>query len=299
MVSDRPGVVLPRVLELDAYRRFNPDIAGFSDRELVQHYQTRGILEGRRSNALGSRDDFAALVPSGVDALEIGPFQSPLLAGEHVRYFDRLSRAGLIERAQSMGLPYGRVPEIDYVSAECDLTIVDRVFDVVLSSHCIEHQPDLVGHLQVVEGLLYEGGRYFALIPDKRYCLDHFVSPSSLADVLAAHHERRTKHTLRNVLGNALSTHNDSGRHWAGDHGVVLENFRSRYEEALASYDSSNDTYIDVHGWFFTPVTFKMIFRAIQTLDLTAFEIERLYPTRFNSNEFWVVFRKRGGPVTP
>jgi len=297
MISDRPDVVLPQMLELDAYRRFNPDIAGLPDAELIKHYMARGEREGRRSNALGSRNDFVALVPSIVtsgEALEIGPFNNPLLIGEHVRYFDRLSRADLIERAISLGLPAGRTPEIDYVSTDCDLTVVDRKFDVVLSSHCIEHQTDLIAHLNIVEGLLYEGGRYFLMIPDKRYCFDHFFDPSSLADVLEAYRERRTKHSLRNVLnGSAFHTHNDCARHWAGDHGVFLENLRARCEATLDFYDSSRVTYIDVHGWYFTPASFKMIVLGLQTLGHTAFELERIYPTRLNSNEFWVVLRKR------
>jgi len=294
MISDRTEVTLPQMLELDAYRRFNPDLAAFNDADLIKHFMARGEREGRRSNALGSRDDFVALVPSGVEALEIGPFHSPLLAGGNVRYFDRLSREDLIERARSLGLPTGRIPEIDYVSTDCDLTVVDRTFDAVLSSHCIEHQPDLVSHLKIVEGLLHEGGRYFLLIPDHRYCFDHFMNPSSLGDVLAAYYERRTKHTLLSVLnGSAFEAHNDSVRHWAGDHGVFLENLRARYEATLVHFDSSKDTYLDVHGWYFTPASFKMIILGLQTLGHTTFELERIYPTRFNANEFWAVLRRR------
>jgi SAM-dependent methyltransferase len=300
VISDRADVALPQLLELDAYRRFNPDLAGLPDPELVKHYIVHGEREGRRSNALGSRADFAALVPPGAEALEIGPFNNPLLCGERVRYFDVLTRAGLIERAQQMGLPPERTPEIDYVSTDGDLTVVDAVFDVVLSSHSIEHQTDLIAHLNTVARLLHEGGRYFVLAPDKRYCFDHYMNPSSLADVLEAHYERRTRHTLANVLSNgALSTHNDTGRHWAGDHGKYLENLRARYEATLTEYDRRKETYIDVHGWFFTPASFKAIVLALQTLGHTSFEIERIYPTRFNANEFWAVLRKRSVKSAP
>ncbi len=57
-----------------------------------------------------------------------------------------------------MALDAHRTPKIEYLSPTGDLTIVNRRFHAVLSSHCIEHQPDLIRHLQHVAALLDPGG---------------------------------------------------------------------------------------------------------------------------------------------
>ena len=89
----------------------------------------------------------------------------------------------------------------------------------VFSSHCIEHQPDLVRHLQEVANLLEPDGAYFLLIPNKLYCFDHFIAETSVADVMLAHHLGHRVHTLASVIEHrALTTHNDPSRHWLGDH---------------------------------------------------------------------------------
>ena len=69
-------------------------------------------------------------------------------------------------------------------------------FDYVISSYCIEHQPDLIKHLQDFEHVLQPGGFYFVLAPDKRYCHDHFMQESTIAEVNGAQQERRTVHHL-------------------------------------------------------------------------------------------------------
>jgi len=285
------------MLELDAYRLCNPDLPAYSDQQLIGHYQRFGEPEGRRSNSIATRIDFAGLIPRDARSLEIGPFYNPLLRGPNTKYFDRQSRAELIERAQSLGMPAGDVPEVDFVSPTCDLTIVDETFDFVFSSHCIEHNPDLIGHLQIVEGLLAPGGRYFVIAPDKRYCFDHFRAASTIADAIAAHEEKHTVHTLANVLGShVLSTHNDCGRHWAGDHGSYMDDFERRSREALVQYAHAAGTYLDQHGWFFTPASAKALFCQLPALGYTSLKLERLYPTRRNQNEFWFVLLKEAEP---
>jgi SAM-dependent methyltransferase len=47
-------------------------------------------------------------------------------------------------------------------------------FQLIMSSHALEHQPDLVRHLQKVSRLLRKGGYYLAFVPNKRFCFDHY-----------------------------------------------------------------------------------------------------------------------------
>ena len=286
-------IQLPPTLDLPIYRARNPDVAAFTDDQLRTHYAAHGIAEGRESNALATRKDFAALIPPKADALEIGPFYSPVLRSRQTRYFDILSQADLIARAKQIGVADPAVPKIDFISGTGDLSGIKLQFDIVLSSHCIEHQPDLIAHLRQVEALLREGGRYFLLIPDKRYCFDHFLPSSTAADILDAHQHAARVHSLRNVINHrAFTTHNDGKRHWAGDHGTYLDNHPDRVRAAVAEYQAHPGGYIDVHAWFFTPDSLCELLATLHALGLTRLTMERVYPTRRHAIEFWMVLRR-------
>ncbi len=284
---------LPDEVEPEIYRSLHPDLAHMSDAELLDHYENFGHNEGRRANGLRDRNDFAALVPKSATVIEIGPFCNPLLCGPNVSYFDVLSQEENVERARLIGLDPAGVPHIDYVSQTSDLSTVDHCFDVVISSHCLEHQPDLIGHLQGVEKILKSGGSYFLLVPDKRYCFDHFIPLSNLSEVIVAHREQRKMHILRSVIEHrALITHNDSLRHWQGDHGVIFDNFEQRLQAALQEFDDANGKYIDVHAWYFTPESASVIFTALQSTSLSQLVVHRVYSTRYGAGEFWMILIK-------
>jgi SAM-dependent methyltransferase len=183
---------LPYEFDAKTYQSWYADLADLTEPELLSHYEISGRKEGRIANHLRDRNDFAALVPSSATVLEIGPFCNPLLPNRHnVSYFDLLSREALAERAKAWGFDPSGIPHIDYVSPTGELSTVNRQFDVVISSHCLEHQPDPVRHLQKVGQLLFPGGAYFLLVPDKRYCFDHFIPLSNLAEITVAYHEQR------------------------------------------------------------------------------------------------------------
>ena len=284
---------LPPAFDCAAYRAANPDLADLSDDELVAHYRDFGEAEGRIANRLSSREDFVALVPPDAAVLEIGPYYSPLLRGPNVAYFDVLSRDEMLRRAELEGFDGGAAPEIDFVSATGDLGVVDATFDAVLSSHALEHQPDLIAHFQHVERLLRPGGRYFAIVPDKRYCYDHFSAESSIAEIVAAFVERRTAHTLASVLGQSvMTTHNDCARHWNGDHGTFMESCEPRIREGVEEFEAAAGGYVDVHAWYFTPQSARTIVRVLREARFTELSLERLYPTRRNTFEFWMILRK-------
>lgn len=283
-------VTLPSEFEPAMYRKLNRDLRSMTDLELANHYEHYGRPEGRRSHAIEDRSAFAALIPLSADALEIGPFHSPLLVGPRVRYFDVLGRGDLIERARSIGFPINRIPrEVHYVSPTGDLGIVDKQYDAILSSHAIEHQPDLILHLQQVEKLLRPGGRYFILIPDKRYCFDHFLAESTIADIVDAYHAGTRRHSLSNQIKHlVLTTHNDSKRHWRGDHGAARLSTEA-IGACVNAYRAEPERYVDVHAWFFTPQGFEQNIQLLGQLDYTRLRVERLYPTLRATNEFWVV----------
>jgi hypothetical protein len=110
-------------------------------------------------------------------------------------------------------------PHIHYVSSEGDLSVVTEKFSCAFSSHCIEHQPDLIRHLNQVEDLLDRSGKYYLIVPDKRYCFDCVFSETTLDEIEQAHKEKRRRHSVQAIIEHrAYVSHNDPFRHWVGDH---------------------------------------------------------------------------------
>ena len=77
-------------------------------------------------------------------------------------------------------------------------------------------------HFNQVYDLLRENGKYLLIIPDKRYCFDHFIGETRMSDVLDAHYLNLKRHPMATLLSRCEATHNDDKRHWAGDNGVGL-----------------------------------------------------------------------------
>lgn len=277
------------------YRSRHQDLRSFSDAQLEVHYVNHGRNEGRLSSAAACRDGFAEILRELHPALEIGPFDSPILPRSDTKFADHLSTEQLRERAAAIPdrIP-AQVPDIHYVTPAGDLSTIPDRFKLVLSSHAIEHQPDLIGHLQQVGRLIDSGGYYALLIPDCRYCFDHFLPPSTIAEIIDAHFEGiTTRHRLRSLIEHrALNTHNDPVRHWNGDHGPDDSNVLKRIEAAIAEWQHSAGSYIDVHAWQFTPDSFRGITASLFELGMTELRPLRVYNTPFGSLEFCALLAK-------
>jgi hypothetical protein len=254
-----------------------------------------GFLSRRSGGGALSSEDFLARVPRDGRVLEIGRFVSPKLTGENIRYFDVLDRAGLDARAAKKGLAPG-APEIHYVSASGDLSAVGDRFAALFGAHVLEHQPDLIAHPRQAEALLEPDGRYFLVIPDKRYCFDHFLPESTVAEVIDAHLRPSPVHTARSVLSHhALTTHNSPARHWTGDHGD-LDDRVPRLRQAMAALARKPGRQLDVHAWQFTPASFRALIGDLRALELTGLGAAEVWETPRGRGEFCAVLG-RSQPV--
>ena len=247
------------------------------------------------SSSLALRENFIEGLRTKSSILEIGPFCNPAVSGTNVKYFEILDQDALVERAKLHNLATDRVPVIHFLSPDGDLQIVNENFECCFSSHVIEHQPDLVRHLQAVENILLPNGEYYLLIPDHRYCFDHFLRPSTIADVLDAHHAKRTRNELRCVIEHmALTTHNDPTRHWNGDHGdpYKTESHIERVKCATQQFIDANGSYIDTHAWQFTPESFFEIVSSLNKLELLGLTSNFVNDTPTGRFEFSVILKK-------
>jgi hypothetical protein len=241
-----------------------------------------------------NRGDFLSLIPQNAKGIEIGPFASPLLNGATIKYLDVLPTEILKARAITLGLDPTKVPDISYVSNFDSFPEITERFDFVISSHSIEHQPDLCSHLNQVSEILVLDGKYFLIIPDKRYCFDHFIAESTIADVLGAHFEKRRVHSAKSVIEHrALTTHNYPVAHHLGNHGDISSGQHVRIQSAMDEFWNSDGSYIDVHAWQFTPENFTKIINDLYQLDLIDFTISNVWDTPLNDFEFMVILQKR------
>lgn len=230
--------------------------------------------------------------------LEIGPYFHPIVYGENARYFDVFDTEELRRRAKLDPNPIvteDTVPQMHYSNSDGDISIIKEDFTDVVSSHCIEHQPDFISHLEKVYDLLEPGGRYVAFVPDKRYCFDHFSPISTIGDVLGAEYDQLTRHSLASVVNLiAGATHNDPKRHWAGDHtnGDYFLEYGKRVTCALEKYEDAAGDYIDCHAWYFTPNSLAHICETLFQMKKIRLQLEDIGNTRINTQEFSAVFRR-------
>src|SRR6516162_7057155 len=79
-----------------------------------------------------------------------------------------------------------------------------------------------------------------------------------------------------------LTTHNDSLRHWQGDHGVMYELFEQRFLVALREFEAAESEYINVHA----PLPFCAPCTRCASAQLP---IHQLYATRYGACESWMI----------
>lgn len=254
-----------------------------------------GSAPSRRRHGLAKptdRSTFVGTIGSDV-SLEIGPFNNPVLTGPTVSYFDVLETDALRARAIEIGLDPANVPKVDFVSPTGDLAIVDRRFHAVLTCHAIEHQPDLIEHLRQVARVLAPGGRYYAIVPDKRFCFDHFMPLTDVADVRIAHRERRQVHTPEAVRAHHLATtHNSAFGHWTGRHSQPPRTERDRDVAEREAARAACGDYVDVHAWFFSPERFRSVVDDLYQAGDIELKPVRVHATQFGDLEFFAVLER-------
>lgn len=294
--------MFPQDFDLNCYIESNNDIDYEKIHDPLLHWKSIGRNEGRSANKIKNRFDFIDLIDSRLKILEIGPFVNPLIRSANIKYADVLNRNELIARAEKSGRDFDDTPEIDYVLKNLDFGVIEDKFDYVISSHCIEHQPDLIGHLQGVDSILKDGSYYFLIIPDKRFCFDRYLPLTLLPDIIDAHYNKKKLHDLRAIIfSRAYKTHNNPVVHW-NEFINNSENYFNKPDSvkidkitsAIKQWIDNEGKYIDAHSLYFTPESFDFIIKNLKDMDYINFNVERLYFTNRNSIEFFVILKKLG-----
>ena len=278
------------------YKLKNIDLILLDNEQLYNHYLNFGINEGRICNEIESRQDITKFISNDFKCLEIGPFDCPVIKGENVKYFDVLNKEELIERAKSINRTsqINNIPFIHYHNNNANLKIINDKFNLILSCHSIEHQINFIKHLNDVSELLLPNGCYVIICPDKRYCFDHFIKESTIADIFNMNNND-SRHSLKSIIEHrVLVTHNDTIRHWQYDHGIQrINNHEYDYllKYAIDEFNNTNE-YIDVHSLQFTPSSFEKIIEILFKNNFINMSIDKLYHTKKNQNEFIAILKK-------
>jgi len=233
--------------------------------------------------------------------LEIGPSHSPMFPKREGYNVDTLDHAIAAElRAKYAADPTVNVEaieEVDYVSdgrAIHEVIGRQHCYDFVYSSHVIEHVTDFVAYFQSCEALLKPNGVAVLSIPDKRFTFDALQQLTSTGDVLEAHHNKAMRHSPSRVfdfIANFASM--DGVDTWSLEHrGPTL--LRNDVTAAKAWFDmaSADPKYIDVHGWRFTPTSFRLLMHDLNVLGLCS--LREVQMSENGSFEFVVSLSKQG-----
>jgi SAM-dependent methyltransferase len=181
-------------------------------------------------------------------------------------------------------------PEVDYVCKDGRLKNCienQTLFDLVFSSHNLEHHPCLLSHLNEVESLLHPNSVAAIIVPDKRCTFDMVRSISMTADVIDRYFNPQNV-SLRSFLDYTLRATdlNPIRRISAQDEYQICLNL----DDALSKYKAGligNLEFVDFHNWVFTPESLHLIL-----LELYQMKLTRLYPqlvTETLGNEFMCI----------
>ena len=260
----------PPEIDVSTYRSFHKDLLGLSQTQLIKHWENFGLLEGRTASKVQDRMSLMNLLQPCQSILEIGVFDSPsleFLRGENrtIHYADWLDKESLIRRAISVpGRHPEKVPDIQYVLSN-GFDQINTRYDAIVSHHCVEHQPNLVQHLVDIQSKLNSGGFYLFSMPDKRRCFDHFIPESTLLDVVEAFYAQRQKPSLKSVLEHRCFTCHDFS---TSPDPYIFTSHETRACLDNAFSEFSQNAYVDVHCWQFTPYGFKRLYNQLLSLGI-------------------------------
>jgi SAM-dependent methyltransferase len=246
---------------------------------------------------------FAQIDKSGF-GLEIGPSHNPLAPrkeGYNIHIIDHMSRDQLIEKYRDHHVNLGNIEEVDFVwSGENfeNLTGRSKYYDYIIASHVIEHTPNLIGFLQNCDSVLKNDGVVSLVVPDKRYCFDHYRPISGISKIIDAYYNDCRIHTPGSVAEYFLNVVSQSGN--------IAWNHTSSGEYCFVHSlaDASNGiksvtqdmAYLDVHAWCFTPSSFRLIIHDLFSLDFIPFQEVCYFET--DGCEFYVTLGRNGQGIT-
>lgn len=231
--------------------------------------------------------------------LEIGGGYNPRFKKDrycNAYHLDHCDTSSLRAKYVKDGTVSHLVDQIQYVDFVYNGSPIETIippplrFDYIYSSHAIEHQVDLVGHLRSLEHLLAPQGRIILVIPDLRACFDRFRFPTVTSDALAVYLRNQKIHQGKQVFeALAQSISLNPGR-TIRQRELIRTTFSHPLQtayDAMCRAERDDAAFSDFHAWTFTPSSFRLMI-----LELFLLHLLRLKPlliTASYGNQFCVV----------
>jgi hypothetical protein len=306
----------PDEFNFDVYKKQN-NLEHLSLSKLLEHYNLYGRNGGLISNEIKNRRDFINLIPKKGAILEIGPLASPSMDinSSNVKTLDYFSQEELKENYRDdPNVDINNICKVDYVLKWNNkyTDIIPNKFNYCVSSHNIDHVPCLITFLKNVSSVLINNSYFFLCIPDYRYCYDHFRNPSNIFEVLNNYYTKQDKPSAVSILETRYAKRNcsnDPNEHWdtlnqskqnlfvsINENINYLHNNKDKLildiKNIKKVFEDEQNIYIDSHCWKFTPFIFRNILEILFETNYIDFQVERIYKTLKNSNEFYVILHK-------
>jgi len=236
--------------------------------------------------------------------IEIGPSHNPIApksSGYNVHIIDHCSQADLRAKYKAHGVNIDAIEPVDFIWSGqdyCQLTGKEHFYGWIIASHVIEHTPDLISFINQCDSVMAEDGILSLVIPDKRYCFDHFRGTTNLAQVIDAHFESRKRHSAGAAVEYYLNVVKRGGN-IAWGQGIEGEySFVHGLSDAKAAIDRIRlaNAFIDLHGWCFTPTSFRLLIQDLN--DLGFIKMKELYSSPTEGCEFYVTLSSKGSAQT-
>ena len=306
------------IYKIDAINYMKTISPKATDNEIINHYENYGKYNGSICSKIKTKLDFVNLVNLNniTNGLEIGPCCRPHLKNipsiTYAKYLDYFSNEELfnIHNKTKWVMDEG-LQHIDYViKNNIKYTdVISEKFDLIYSSHSIEHAPCLISMLQNWSDVLNDNGLVFLGIPDYYFIFDRYKNPSTIFDVLNIYYKNTTIPASLQILENQyLNADNNTHLHWSNEFNNEFSRLKylKDYEDNINSKSTNiinnisniknillnNKNYIDTHCWKFSPCNFKHIMDILYKTKLIDLKLIRCYNTIRYHNEFFAIIQK-------
>ena len=232
--------------------------------------------------------------------IEIGPSHHPIAPkknGYRVHIIDHMSREQLISKYRDHGVNLDNIEEVDFVwhgERYSELTGKTGFYDWIIASHVIEHTPDFIAFLNDCDTILKDDGVISLVVPDKRYCFDHYRPVTGLSRIIDSRLRGEKIHTPGTVAEYYLNVVSNAGSiGWDANSGGEYDLVHSLDEALQFMNEVQNEKkYVDVHAWCFVPHSFRLIIHDLFSLGLIPIREVAFYPTV--GCEFYITLGRNG-----
>jgi SAM-dependent methyltransferase len=217
--------------------------------------------------------------------VEIGPSYNPILPkkeGYNVKVVDHCNTLELIEKYKAMGVDTAAIEDVDYIfeGSLSNIPLQERL-DYIVASNVVEHVPDLIDFFVQCSNLLGPEGKLYLVVPDSRFCFDHFRQVSSISQVIeCCGNTNTTVGKIADVVLNTSKRGEEIAWRQGADGPLNLVNSTEKALGDLKDFLWRLQTgYVDLHNWVFTPDSFRLLVNDLRLLGFTSLSEESFMDT--------------------